>query len=380
MNTFLRKHHALIITLLTTAIIYATTLTYGFFFDDLHRISQNFSLTTANPLASLFTHTRWVTEFLNHLIYRFSGLNPFGYRIVNLLLHLFNGTLVYLLTTVLTRKSRWYLATKHSSYISLLATILFLLHPLQSQTVCYIVQMQLEGLVVACTLGVTLLVHFALTTTATWKRWTLIASALAVTAIASGIKEIILMLPVLVLLTQVMFPSIKSWHRFVLVGAVAASLFVPYSRYPQPIDFKQATTLQTSVDNARGNVITGDKRTKIHAIEYMMTQPGVILHYLTKAVWPAGLCYDYDMRLAESLWSVEVLLPGLILLLLALLALWWFVRGFDLLFFGAAWYALTLLPRASIIPTPELICDYKTYFPNVGLFIGFAALIACIVH
>ena len=53
---------------------------------------------------------------------------------------------------------------------------------------------------------------------------------------------------------------------------------------------------------------------------YLLTQPGVLVHYLRLAVWPAGLCLDYGWPPAQSL--ADILGPGLLILMLLGLTGW----------------------------------------------------------
>ena len=52
-------------------------------------------------------------------------------------------------------------------------------------------------------------------------------------------------------------------------------------------------------------------------LEYALTQPSVICHYLRLAIWPHPLCFDYYWPAAKQLG--EILLPGLAV---AALVLW----------------------------------------------------------
>ena len=59
---------------------------------------------------------------------------------------------------------------------------------------------------------------------------------------------------------------------------------------------------------------------QITAIEYALTQPGVILHYLRLSLWPHPLCLDYAWPIARSVGAIVP--PVLALALLALVSAW----------------------------------------------------------
>ncbi len=77
------------------------------------------------------------------LNYRFGGLEVFGYHLVNLLIHVCNGLLVFRLTSITLRTP----ALRHVTsgplvrrYLPVTAGLLFAVHPIATQAVTYIVQ------------------------------------------------------------------------------------------------------------------------------------------------------------------------------------------------------------------------------------------------
>ncbi len=57
---------------------------------------------------------------------------------------------------------------------------------------------------------------------------------------------------------------------------------------------------------------------------YLLTQPGVITHYLRLSLWPSGLCLDYNWPAAQTV--SEVLYPGLLVVGLLGLTAWALVK------------------------------------------------------
>ena len=82
------------------------------------------------PIRPLVMVTYWVN-------FAGGGLDPLGYHLGNLLLHVVNGVLVFLATRQLLRRTH----AEYSAGVSLIAAFsagLFLLHPLQSEAVAYV--------------------------------------------------------------------------------------------------------------------------------------------------------------------------------------------------------------------------------------------------
>src|SRR3990172_12103894 len=132
---------------LATTIAYYPSLHYDFQFDDIANITKHFDI-RHYALKDLFlSGTRWVIYWLNSLHYKIGKFNPFSYRIGNLIIHTANGILVFfVLLTILTRLTKPSFFKRNAFSLSFLTSLLFLLHPVQTQTVSYVIQGELEGL------------------------------------------------------------------------------------------------------------------------------------------------------------------------------------------------------------------------------------------
>ena len=131
-------------------IAYANTFGVPFHFDDQHSIVLNRGLhiKTLSPQAWLkffdrdrLGSLRNFTDFTFAVNYYLGRLNPFIYHLSNLLIHMGAGLLFYGLLWLTLR-----LPVFRQSYgsiafpVSLLSSLLFIVHPVQIQAVTYIVQ------------------------------------------------------------------------------------------------------------------------------------------------------------------------------------------------------------------------------------------------
>lgn len=355
-----------------TVITYWASLWYGFIFDDLPQITQNHYLKVLSLKDLFFGFSRWISTLLNGLTIQWWGLNPCAFRTVNLALQCINGLLVYYVTfqALRTKNSAWW--QKHAASISFFTTALFLLHPLQTQTATYIIQMRLEGLVLFFILTmIALLIAYSRSTTI--NRQLFYSILITLTALLSaGTKEIIIVLPLLVLLydwfciAQGNVTQLK--QRLIIHALVALAVWGTFFGYTKPFSPTQVLSMSVSLPNNRGNVLTGNAAEKISSTRYFMSQFKVIAHYLIIFFVPIGLSFDYDYTLSRSLADSTVLIP---LLLLLLLLAWTAVRFWrdqqDLVSFIVGWFFMSILPRASIVPSTELVCDYKTYIASPAI-------------
>ena len=133
-------------------LIYSNSFNSPFLFDDHHNIQskaiQIKSLTFENILNVIFNanlKSRPVSNISFAINYLLGEYEVTGYHIFNLLIHLINAILVYLILRLVLLRigDKTQKNSKKLRYINLAAfftSLLFLLHPLQTQAVTYIVQ------------------------------------------------------------------------------------------------------------------------------------------------------------------------------------------------------------------------------------------------
>lgn len=114
----------------------------------------------------------------------------------------------------------------------------------------------------------------------------------------------------------------------------------------------------------------------VSAWAYLVTQAGVIAHYLRLAFLPWPLSVDYEWPIASSLREARV--PGLIVIALVAATLWG-VRRRKAWSFAGVWFFLILAPTSSVVPiVTEVAADHRMYVPLMSL-IAFTALGAIFV-
>ncbi len=133
-------------------IVYSNTYRVPFTFDDEPRITENKSIRNLSNYLSLvkLLESRAVVDLTFALNYEFGRLDVFGYHLVNVWIHILNGFLVYLLVSAILKQRPEIsdssdLSSSESQYVSIrtlsfFAAIIFVVHPIQTQAVTYIVQ------------------------------------------------------------------------------------------------------------------------------------------------------------------------------------------------------------------------------------------------
>jgi protein O-mannosyl-transferase len=360
---------------------YIGSLSYPFQFDDLAHITKKFAIRMDNPFSRWSFNSRWVGEWLNTLSFQIGKFDPFYYRLINLFFHLLGGILLFFLVYYLCsffKKDSFF--SKYANFVGFITSLLFLIHPVQTQTVSYVVQARTEG--VASVLIIATLLWFVLSYNAQflWLKGVFFALLLLSVGLSFGTKEIVVVIPILMILIDWFFLAQEKWsifkkHLLMYVPLAGGFIFV-VAHLMGMSNFIRIISLNTSIINNRGNIVTDDPFQIITAYNFLISEFKVLLHYLYIFLWPFNISVEYDWKLSKSFLSLDVVIPFIILMILLSGIIFLMVRRkYSFISFGLLWFFITMIPRTTLIPSPELACDYKTYLASVGIYFIFAVLI-----
>src|SRR3990167_5448361 len=191
---------------LITALVYYPSLHYEFQFDDVANISKYFGIRHATLSDLFFSGTRWISSWLNTIYYGIGRFDPFSYRVGNLIIHTTNGILIFFLLFVALsglRKESFF--KNNSFFLACLTSLLFLLHPVQTQTVSYVIQGELEGLAALFILSMSLTLIFFSRAQSLASKGFLLILLYCLAALSCGTKEIAIISPALLILIDWFF-------------------------------------------------------------------------------------------------------------------------------------------------------------------------------
>lgn len=286
------------------------------------------------------------------LDYHFWELNPRGFKLTNLLLHLSSTLLVFWLLRRMMgvgdtpRTARWRLA------ISTFLAAVFGIHPVVVEPVAWIGGR--EELLM--TLGALGCIHFHLTArarqalpgqqgVAAWHVGATVCCAAACFSNAVGV-----VIPALVLawdLLQEKRPTQKQIIRgSAAMWVIAAVTFVLKLQDPNV-----------------GHLGPGESL----SINRVMLVPTVFWLNVKSLAWPTGLTVRYPQIEPESFLDSGVLLG--VSVAIAIASLLWVCRHQRRVQFGFLWMLLAMLPSAQIMPHHLPRADRFLYLPLVGLLI-----------
>lgn len=374
--------------------LYAHTLSYPFQFDAcIYILDSPFIKDTGDFLFRHDFHTvanysrqlgfgldpsvnfilRPVAYLTFHLNYLLDGFNPRGYHAVNIGIHCTNAVLLFLLISHFLWKSPRTsgLSSSSSLFIPLAAALLFVAHPLHTESVTYIVQRftSLVGLFVL----LSSYLHF-LSLSAQNRVSAVLLRVLSVFAMACGMltKESMFTAPLMIVMLHVvvMGGTVKRacWQALphLLCMLIIPSLVLMTSH---------AQTGSSSIGAALH--IASSFKEPGYRYHYLITQLGVVIEYAGLILWPQALNVDRDYPLATSLLEPRVFLSACAIAMI-IIGSWWWHRSRrnsirHALVCGAVfWYFLRLAVSSSFVPLDDIMVDHRTYGASMGMLTALA--------
>lgn len=351
---------------------YWSTLASPFVFDDHTGIVDN---PTVHNLSDAFrgawSHNRGLTDLTFALNYSLHGLDVRGYHVTNLLIHFLAGLTLFGLVRRTLQSDR--LRDRYgpaATTVAAIIALLWMVHPLQTQAVTYIVQRHesLMGL-------------FYLLTLYSFRRgvddrdrWWLVLSVICF-ALGARSKEVMFTAPFVVLWYDRVFVS-TSWRNLLSRKFYYLALAIVSVCMLGPAVLQVAQGLWSQIGSApKPTPSAGQVDPSVLFVQgmtpwtYLATQPRVILHYLQLSFLPLHQCADYGWPVAQG-WG-EILPPALAIGCLLLFSIWALFRRPEWAFLSGCFF-LILLPTSSIVPIQDVAVEHRMYLP-------LAALVAAVV-
>lgn len=368
----------------TTAAFYWPSLEYPFQFDDIANITKKFDIRIFE-FKRLFK-LRWMGEWLSMLNYQMGRFDPFYFRLTNLVVHLATGLILfYLIYRICSRLKKSSFLESNALLVSFITSGLFLLHPVQTQGVSYIIQARLEGLATLFILLTLLCFVLCAQAKTLFGRISLGVLLAGISFLSFGTKEIIIITPFLSIIIDWFFISNQTWKSFKtrlwMHGLIAIIIFGCFAYYETIKWYTRILGLQMTTGNNRGNILTTAANDIITPLKFLISEFKVILHYMLMYIWPFNISVEYDWKLSTGFFAPDSFFPFLALAAIG----WWCIKNLikkenGPVTFGLIWFFIAVAPRSSIVPSPELLCDYKAYPASVGLLFILAMGITYIIN
>ncbi len=354
---------------LAVATAYSNHFHNAFHFDDAHTIENNlyirdlknlpFFFRSAAAFSSLPTNQSYrplVTTTLA-IDYRLAGgLDPFWYHITNFSLFAAQCLLLYFLYRRLLDEAEPRAANR---WTALFAATWYGLHAAHAETVNYLI----SRTDILSTLGV-------------------VSALLLYVASPRARRFHLYLLPVALGMLAKESAAIFAPLLFLYIGLFERQLSVKEILRPRNFGAIFLKTLPSlavcfglfllAMNRATSWTSGGGSR-----LDYLLTQPFVIVHYLVTFILPLNLSADTDWKAISNPLDDRVIVGVFVVLAL----LWAAVRTARQqrtrpIAFGLLWFFLALLPTSSVVPFSEVLNDHRVYFPYVGLILAVSSWLA----
>jgi tetratricopeptide (TPR) repeat protein len=332
-------------------LVYLNSLEGSFVYDDVLYLNET-QKTLWSAISTPNMISRPFIGFTLYLNYAISGHEIWSYHLLNLLVHLFAALCLYGIVrrTLLTDKLADRFANR-SATLALLIALLWMIHPLNTQAVTYMIQRceSIMGLFYLLTL------YCAIRSfTSSRKGLWYVAAMLACTGGALS-KQVIVTAPIMVLLYDYLFvaDSLKSalhkrWPLY--MGLVATWGVLAATLLAIPADLTASYAIQTISPSA-----------------YFLSEFKVIIHYLRLSLYPVDLSLDYGWPKAAGM--TQVLPFAIPVLLLQGATLWGIYRRKPQSFLGA-WFFGILAVSSSFMPIADLVVEHRMYLSLAAVVAG----------
>jgi Flp pilus assembly protein TadD len=333
-----------------TLMAYANSFQGEFVFDDYPNILESEKIRSLEPSTWNSGQRPWfyLSLALNYSIHE---LDPFGYHLFNFAVHLAAGLTLFGLvrgTLALPAVAERY--RDRADSIALIVAAVWLVHPLNTNAVTYIVQ-RCEAMMGFCFLA---LLYFTLrgaTASRSWPWYSLAAGAFYA---GIGSKEVMAVAPFVLLLFDRIFLA-GSWREVIRRRwGLYLVLALPFLWFMSGLFRRFGSTSRTAT--------VGFAYKGVTPWEYARTQPEVILHYLRLAVWPHPLCLDYGWPVART--AARIIPASIVIGCLVLTSLWALIRRPMIGFLGISFFVI-LAPTSSFMPIKDLAFEHRIYLPLV---------------
>lgn len=347
-------------------VVFFNILFNGFVFDDglqvennvvIHSIANipyfftggNFVNTSTDQLVGIYY--RPVLTSIYAIIYTFLGSSAFPFHLVQLLLHITNAVLVFLLLRKFFAKS-----------LTFFLTLLFLVHPINQETVAYISNLQD---ILFFFFGI---IAFLLGTSK--HQGSIKLSLLCIFLLLALLSKetAILFIPVIILY-EYLFQRKRFSYKF-LLSIFATTVLYLFLRFfvahLSPVKDPFIPIMNASLQ------------------ERLITMPSMIFYYLKTFFFPYKLALGHDW-IVTSLTFNQFYMPFIVDIVFFFLLgfLGFFIwkthrKSFATFMFFFTWFVLGLLMHLQFIPLDATVADRWFYFPIVGL-IGVIGIVSTVV-
>ncbi|MEN8109147.1 MAG: hypothetical protein ABFS22_14230, partial [Pseudomonadota bacterium] len=302
------------------------------------------------------------------------GINPWSYKVINLAIHLLTGIALFWLATLMLRQYRRLdnasLSPRAETWLPVIITAVWLVHPLNLTSVLYIVQRMTSLAALFTVLGLCCYVLGRSRLLENRRGWPWIFAGLfGFGGLAVFSKENGILLPgymFIIELALFRFRGVKNNINKPVAVFFTLFLLLPGLLFLLLLVFQPGTFLAGY--DGRDFTLT----------ERIMTESRVLVFYLTQIVAPSvselGLYHD-DIRISHSLLDPATTLYSMLALTLLFTVALGLLKKMPLAGLGMLWFFCGHALESTILPL-EIAHEHRNYLADFGIILALGSLVA----
>jgi protein O-mannosyl-transferase len=340
----IRKY--LLIIVAVGILVFGNSVVNGFVRDDIAQIVTNINIHSIRNIPKFFTGSTFyeggskrlsgvyykpILNTIFSLIFTVFGQNPPAFHSIQIVLHIGTAFMVFLLFVQI-----------FDSVIALLLALIFLVHPINSESVLYVSALQEILFVLFGLIGLYILEHDRLT------KFTLPAFASFICSLLS--KETGALFFVIAVLYAYIFNKKYKWQ---LLGATSVIVIIYL--------IIRHNTVGVIVNPLNVPI------TKLALLDRLLMLPAIVFFYIKQFIFPFYLSSSYQWVFTHiDIYSFLFPLVVDIVVFITLFAIGIKVRK-NYYFFFYLWFILGMIVHVQLIPLDATVSERWFYFPIVGI-------------
>ncbi|MFT4925946.1 MAG: tetratricopeptide (TPR) repeat protein [Phenylobacterium sp.] len=353
----------LMLLVVSIVVVYYPSLAVPFYLDDQDSIVTNLAIhaESLDLLLQSGLDRRLIGYFSLWANYQIGGLDPVGYHVVNIVIHIINSLLVFVMVLQLIRyfnPSEQIDTRRQQMLWALVVAAIWALHPLNSQTVTYVVQ-RLASIVTLFYL-LTIISYIQLRQQSS-KPKAVAYGLLLLGCIIGGLhaKENFVSVFAFLYCWELLTCTVRVRRHLLTITTAAVFTLLVFA--PFLADFWLML-----------NVYTRDVYASSRG-DYFYTQQLVLWDYIWRFIYPINLQLNIDTVLETRLAPMVAL--AMLSHIIVISVTYKYRKLIPLLFVGVAFFYASHLVESFAIPIKDLAFEHRTYIGNIGLLLAVASVL-----
>ncbi|MFH0969810.1 MAG: tetratricopeptide repeat protein [Patescibacteria group bacterium] len=352
-------------------IIYCNTFFNQFFWDDFDSIVNNQYIRSWSNFPKFFSQNLTagagtINNYWRPLLlisfaadYSIGKISPFIYHLQSTFWHILSAILIFLIFSKILK----------NNFISFLTSLLFLIHPLQTEATTYVAG-RADPMHSALMLLSFLFFLKSIEIPRIFNKKYLLSILFFILALL--VKERAIIFPSLIVLYFITLCPEKIKNNlkrkfkivlpFFLVSFLYFILRIKFIHFNETFDFGQRNNI--GAENLLHQLFAYFKGIWVYT--------GLIF-------WPARLYMEKSIGISKTFFDFQTIL-GFLIIILSFIATIYSFKNKKIIAFGLIWFYATLSPSLHIYPIQGLLYEHWLYFPLIGIFFIFSSLIHSLIN